>query len=154
MPDLVTHSLAAWLLVRSPRWRRIRLLFFLGTFLPDLVSRPLYILFPRLGGYTVAMHTPVFLFFCGLVAAEFMESGLRGQARLAITAGIFLHLSLDVMQRHLTAGYYWLYPFSWKSWELGWFWPEQVVDWVPLWIGIMAVGELLIALRRRAAVQH
>lgn len=149
MPDLVTHTFAAWLLVRPERWQRSRLLFFLGTLMPDLVSRPIYILMPRLGGYTLAIHTPLFMIGCGLLAAEFMAEPLRRTARLAITSGILLHFFLDAMQRHLTAGYYWFFPFSWKSFELGWFWPEEMVGWVPLWLAVMVVVEGMLAWRQR-----
>jgi hypothetical protein len=149
MPDLVTHSFAAWLLVRPERWRKIRLLFFLGTFLPDIVSRPIYILFPQLNGYSLAMHTPIFIFLCGLLAAEFMAPNLRHGARLAVSAGIILHFALDVMQRHLGSGYYWLFPFSWKSYELAWYWPEQTIRWVPLWFGLMLSGEIYLYLRQK-----
>lgn len=149
MPDLVTHGFAAWLLIRPQRWRKVRLLFFFGTFLPDVISRPLYILFPRWQSCTVAMHTPLFALLSGLLAAEFMAPELRRAARAAISAGIVLHFSLDVMQSHLGAGYYWFFPFSWRSFELGWFWPEATVAWIPLWLAIFTGGEVVLAWRRR-----
>jgi len=149
MPDLVTHGFAAWLLIRPQRWRKVRLLFFLGTFLPDIISRPIYILFPGWQGYTVAMHTPLFALLCGLLAAEFMAPDLRHSARAAISAGILLHFGLDLMQSHLGDGYYWFFPFSWRSFELGWFWPEATVAWVPLWLAIFTTAEAVLAWRRR-----
>ncbi|HNW58055.1 MAG TPA: metal-dependent hydrolase [bacterium] len=148
MPDLVTHTFAAWLLARPGRWRQVRLPFFLGAILPDIISRPIYILNPRWQGYTVALHTPLFALLCGLLLAEGMAPALRRGARLALSAGILLHFALDLMQCHLGAGYYWFFPFSWKSFELGWIWPEATVCWIPLWLGTMAVVEAVLWWRR------
>jgi hypothetical protein len=154
MPDLVTHGFAAWLLVRPERWRKVRLLFFLGTLLPDVISRPIYILFPRWQEYSIAMHTPLYTLLCGLLVAEFMAPDLQRPARLAVNAGVLLHFLLDAMQRHLGAGYYWFFPFSWRSGELGWFWPETTVSWIPVWLGIMGMGELYLLLRKSVAGNH
>lgn len=148
MPDLVTHTFAAWLLARPERWRTVRLFFFTGAILPDIISRPLYILQPHLQGYTVALHTPLFALLCALLLAEFMTPALRRPARLAISAGVLLHFTLDLLQSHLGAGYYWFFPFSWQSFELGWFWPEATVSWIPLWLGLMATTEALLWWRR------
>ncbi|HOT95602.1 MAG TPA: metal-dependent hydrolase [bacterium] len=148
MPDLVTHTFAAWLLARPERWRKVRLFFFVGAILPDIISRPIYILQPRWQGYTVALHTPLFALLCALLLAEFMAPALRCAARIAISAGILLHFVLDLMQSHLGAGYYWFFPFSWRSFELGWFWPETTVSWIPLWLGLMAAAEAMLWWRR------
>ena len=149
MPDLVTHSFAAWLFTRPGHWQKAPLLFFLGAILPDLVSRPIYILFPMKQEYTVGMHTPLFTILTGLLAAEGMAPELRRIARLSISGGIVLHFGLDIMQRHLVGGYYWFFPFSWRSFELGWFWPETTVPWIPVWLGAMLAGEIFLFLRRK-----
>jgi len=153
MPDLVTHTFTAYFFGLHPRCRRFRWIFYLGVLLPDLISRPIYILWPQWGGYSAATHTPVFAFiFCGLLS-EFFAAPLRSPVRLALWAGCGLHFFLDLFQRHIGAGYYWFFPFSWKKYELGWFWPESALPLVPVWIVILLASEMVFWLHRRSRAE-
>ena len=146
MPDLVTHTAAAYLISRSNRFERFRVLFYVGTILPDILARPIYILWPKLFYYTIAIHTPVFMLVFTLLLVEFFPSTSRKSARLYLLAGIVLHFLLDLFQRHLLTGYYWFFPFSWASFELGLFWPEEPLQLLPLWLGMIFVVEFGIRL--------
>ena len=148
MPDLVTHTAAAYLVSRSERFQRFRVLFYVGTILPDILSRPLYILWPDLFFYTVAIHTPVFILLFTLLVGEFFQPALRQTVRLYLLAGIALHFLLDLFHRYLLTGYYWLFPFSWSFCEIGLFWPETPVRFIPLWIAIIVMIELLSRLQK------
>jgi hypothetical protein len=134
MPDLVTHTFAAYVVTRFGPWGAARFLFYLGTILPDVVSRPVYILMPRWYEYTIALHTPLFIALLGLLLSEGFAPALRATARKALLAGAGLHFLLDMMQRHLSGGYLWLFPFSWRTFELGWFDTEATVGWTPVWV--------------------
>ncbi len=147
MPDLITHTAVAYFASRPRSCARYRAIFYLGTILPDLLSRPLYILKPELFVYAAAIHTPIFLTaFCLLLAELFNETIRRG-TRISLLAGVGLHLFLDLLQRHVAAGYFWLFPFSWKSFEIGWFWPETPLSLAPLWISLVLATEAIIRLR-------
>ncbi len=150
MPDLITHGAFAYAATRSPRFDRFRVIFYLGTILPDLITRPFYIINPHLYPYTVAVHTPIFMILFCLLVAEFFIEPLRKPVRLYLLAGVFLHFFLDFFQRHIETGYLWLFPFSWKTFEIGLFWPETPLMLTPLWLALIAVYEAIRLLRKKA----
>ncbi len=149
MPDLLTHYTAAYFLTRSSAFSRFRSLFYLGTILPDIISRPIYILVPKLAVYTVAMHTPVFLLFLSLFLTEFFQNDIKKNARNYLFMGILLHLALDLLQKHLVGGYFWFFPFSWKTFEIGLFWPEAPLQFAPVWVLLILLTEAIYYIRKR-----
>ncbi len=149
MPDLVTHTASAYFFMRSRRFRTVRLFFYIGVLLPDLLSRPFHILNPKWQPFTLAVHTPVFMFVFCLLFAELFSPPLRREVRLYTFAGSLLHFGLDLLQRHIGSGYFWLYPFSWNSFEWGLFGPEASVSFVPLWIIIILISEWVIRRQSR-----
>jgi len=152
MPDLVTHAAVAYFLMRPQRFIRFRAAFYLGTILPDILSRPLYIIKPELYPYTVGIHTPVFLFVFSLFLSLFFASNIRIGFLKWLLAGEFIHLLLDLFQKHLASGYLWLFPFSWKSFEVGLYWPEQPLQLVPIWILAIVLSEVMIWRKKRSGV--
>ena len=149
MPDLVTHVTAAYFL-SCRRSERFRVIFYLGTILPDIAARPIHILFPKLYFFTIGIHTPVFMILLSLLLAEFFHKSIKNLVFRYLIAGVFLHFFMDFFQRHLTTGYYWFYPFSWHSFEVGLFWPETPVRLIPLWVLLICGTELLLWMRKRA----
>jgi len=149
MPDLITHTAAAYAFARPTAFPLNRAMFFLGTIFPDIISRPFYIIFPALYPYTVAVHTPLFIIIAALFFSEFFVASIRPAIRKALFAGIALHLGLDALQKHHLDGYFWLFPFSWESYSGGLFWPGQAVEWIPVWVAIILVIESILWIRRR-----
>ncbi len=149
MPDLVTHAAAAYFITRPSRFRDLRVLFYLGTILPDLLSRPLHILWPHLHLYTIAAHTPLFMLIFCLLLSELFPPSMRRAVFGYSFAGAALHFALDLFQRHLGDGYYWLFPFSWRSFELGWLWPETSIRFIPIWLALILILELFLQLGKR-----
>lgn len=147
MPDLITHSAFSYLVSRSNRFDRFRILFYIGTVLPDVLSRPIYIINPFWYPYSTAVHTPVFLTLFCLLAAEFFAADLRRSVRLYLLAGVYVHFLLDFFQRHIETGYLWLFPFSWSTFEIGLFWPETPLMLTPLWLLGVALAEMIHYLR-------
>lgn len=147
MPDLITHSAFSYMVSRSSRFDRFRIIFYLGTVLPDVLSRPIYIINPFWYPYSVAVHTPVFLTLFCLLAAEFFKADLRRSVRLYLLAGVYVHFLLDFFQRHIEAGYLWFFPFSWSSYEIGLFWPETPLMLTPVWLLGVALAEMIRYLR-------
>jgi RsiW-degrading membrane proteinase PrsW (M82 family) len=153
MPDLVTHTAAAWAFVRFFKPPHVRVVFYLGSLLPDVLSRPLYILFPSLTTATVATHTPFFVIVACFLIAEAFQHSLRHQIRTALLLGSALHFVLDAMQRHIGTSYFWFFPFSWSSPELGWFWPETPLEYIPVWVSVIGVTEIMLFSYKRFRVR-
>jgi len=148
MPDLITHSAAAYFLSRSNRAAHYRTFFYIGAILPDVLARPVYILFPKLFFFTVAIHTPLFMLVFVLLFSEFFRAEARRPVILFTLAGVALHFFMDFFQRHVLTGYYWFFPFSWRSVEIPLFWPETPVRFIPLWIALLLGTELFFFWRR------
>ncbi|MBN1559266.1 hypothetical protein JW998_03405 [candidate division KSB1 bacterium] len=150
MPDLVTHTAAAYFLSRHRCFQRYRVLFYLGTILPDILARPIHIIFPQLYFYSVAIHTPIFMAIFTLFFSEFFRKDRWAVVKF-LGAGIVVHFALDLLQKHLAAGYYWFFPFSWKSFEIGLFWPEDFVSLIPLWCVLVLAAEILQRLKEHSS---
>jgi hypothetical protein len=150
MPDLVTHT--AWVYFGTRWWVNapMRVLIYIGTVLPDVLSRPLYILKPQWYPYTIAIHTPVFMLGLVWLLGYFFHVTWRTKARWLLLAGVSAHFLLDALQRHLDNGYYWLFPFGWQTFSEGLFWPETATYWTPIWIGLVLICELLLWLKKKA----
>jgi hypothetical protein len=149
MPDLVTHFAAAYFLKVPNRWSRFRVPFYLGALLPDLLARPLSIIFPTISYVADSLHTPVVSVIVCLLIAQFFEREIRSGVRINLLLGIFLHFALDLLQKHITASYYWFFPVSWKSFELGLFWPEDSLKVVPVLVILLIIVETLIQVQKR-----
>jgi hypothetical protein len=141
MADLIAHTAFASGLIRSPRFFRFRSVLYVGTVLPDILSRPVYILMPQLYPYTVAIHTPVFMAALSLFLCQFFHANLRAAILKYLWVGIALHFILDLFQKHTFPDYFWFFPFSWKSFEIGLYWAEDLFALIPVWIAIIVYGE-------------
>lgn len=148
MPDLVTHSTLAYLLINRPRFFRFRAFFYFGTILPDIISRPIYILKPEWYSLTVGMHTPVFVFILMLMLTELFERELQPLVFRYMLAGATLHFILDAFQRHLVGGYFWFFPLSWSTYNWGLFWPETTVQLFPVWVFLIGLIEVVTRIKR------
>jgi hypothetical protein len=158
MPDLITHVAIAHLIRRPLEIRRkdslsvpLRILFYIGTIFPDILTRPWYILFPASHDWTFPLHTPIgALLACGLLALLF-EPAIRKRAFAFLTAGAGLHFLLDIFQKQTVGGYTLLFPVSWKQFTLGLFRPRQFMTAIPLWIGLVVLLEIGMHLFRKRA---
>jgi hypothetical protein len=149
MPDLLTHAAVAHLAAR--RWfpRLGAVLFVAGTMLPDVLSRPFYIVFPALHWWVMPLHTPAGMVIVCWILAGFFETAERRRVFLALAGGVLLHFLLDAPQKHVAAGYFWLFPFSWTTYEWGWWWSEDSVRLVPAAVLLVAILEIIIYIRTR-----
>lgn len=158
MPDLVTHVAVAHLLkrpfeIRNPSWNHapLRTIFYLGAMLPDLLSRPWYILFPPVHDWVLAFHTPSgMLLTCGLLALMF-ERRLRKKAFLCLMLGAVLHFGMDCLQKQVTGNNFWPFPFSWRDFGYGLFWAGDAVAYFPVWIVLVVLMEGIIRFTKRGS---
>ena len=168
MPDLMTHLAATHLLRRA--WERTRgsdfvprqyASLYLGGCLPDLVSRMPGVVtgFLCTSGYisldTAAkcgsiwecFHAPLPTTIVAYLLAMLLPETSRAYHFLLIVVACALHYFMDALQTTLgDMGEAWLFPFSWKTWNLGLFWPDESILALP-WLGCLVV--VLELFRRR-----
>ena len=150
MPDLITHFGTAYFTERITGRPSLRILFYAGVLLPDLLTRPIYILIPDLYWPLMPLHTPVGLVVTCLLFATFFEESIRKKAFAALFSGALLHLGVDQLQGNLIGGYELLYPFTWDYYSLKLFGPDDSLYIVPPLILVMAITEGVIRHRRRS----
>ena len=151
MPDLITHMAFSHLIIRvyellkkRTHFSPFRTLFYLGVILPDIMTRPLYILFADTYDWTVALHTPFgAILICGIIS-YFIDPKIRKKAFLFLTSGTLSHFLLDAFQKQLIYNNYWLFPFSWKSVGWGIAGAGTILEWIPVWLMIILVFEITI----------
>jgi hypothetical protein len=147
LPDLATHLAGAHLarrLLELARGQestgRQATLLYLGTILPDLISKPPTIVFSASWVYWLTMptHTPLgTLLLCYLIALC-LEEKERPLGLALLGAGAGLHYLLDLLQKHISSGsYFYFFPFSWKTFHIPLFWPSDSILAVP-WL-ILAI---------------
>ncbi len=146
MPDLLTHYLSARILTVKSGTRLISL-FFMGTILPDVLSRVpsivIAILFGtydcHLGWFWAILHSPIVLILVCFLMTFFFEENLRKSVFRFLIFGVVLHLGLDMLQKTFTSGsgYLWFFPFSFKSFNIPLFWPDQSLYFIPVLLVIL-----------------
>ncbi|GFK93755.1 hypothetical protein NNJEOMEG_01589 [Fundidesulfovibrio magnetotacticus] len=148
MPDLVTHLCAAQLARRGgERLARRELAEFpaacwlLGNCLPDLLARvPGMFCTSRL---FQLLHEPVPCLLACYALCMLLPGRLRRQAFAWTAMGSLLHQALDMLQRTVGGpSQFWLYPFSWRSWDMGLFWPDQAILAAPFLLAAVAAVEI------------
>jgi hypothetical protein len=110
--------------------------FLIGTILPDVLTRPVYIVFPSLHWFVMPLHTPIGLFLVCQLISRFLPPQQQRPVFYNLMGGAVLHLLLDICQKQMGDGYHLFFPFSWSSFEIGLFWAETSLYLLPLWLGI------------------
>lgn len=147
MPDLLTHTLAIYPL--KHRFPKMFSILLLGTVLPDIVGRTPGILLPyqsAINWLGMALHTPILLVLISLLLSFFFPENLRKKTFLYLMIGVFAHLFLDLFQKTLTYGYFWLFPFSFASFNIPLIWPNDSIYLIPLFV---IINELFTLARFR-----
>jgi len=153
----MTHLLLPWgagrLIGRSGLRPRVWLaLFCLGATLPDLLHRGPAMAFhrPWIDWLVGPLHTPAgVLVFCLIFVFLFPQEQRRRYLD-PLLAGVGLHFFLDLLQKHLAGGgYYWFFPFSWARGEMGLFWPDESILFIPWLLGFCLLVEVFNWRRRR-----
>ena len=146
MPDLITHVALAHVIKRPFDLKKshtpFRALLYLGTILPDVLSRPFYILFPNTYDQIVFFHTPVGMLLTISLLVLFFEPAIRKGAFINLTAGAGLHFLLDAFQIQTSGNNYWLFPFTYTNFGYGLFQAGDLIPFIPLWIGLVAAMEV------------
>ena len=170
MPDLMTHLAATHLLRRA--WERTRgndfsprqyASLYVGGCLPDLVSRMPgvvtgflytfgYITLDtagKCGNIWECLHAPVSTTIAAYLLAMLLPVTERAYYFLLMVVACALHYLMDALQTTLgDTGEAWLFPFSWNTWHLNLFWPDQTILALP-WLGVLIVVLELFRWRRQ-----
>lgn len=156
MPDLLTHFLSGYIIGRPISKPARRAVFYIGAILPDILSRVPVLFFKiilnkdldKLGYFFTNLHSPFVVIWISLLISLFFARE-KVIVFSILLAGSGLHLFLDFLQRHFTPSYFWLFPFSWKTGELGLFWPGDTIYAIPVLIGIIIILEAMIFIRKK-----
>jgi len=125
VPDLTTHVVGAYVAGRALRLRNLDATYYLGTILPDVISRPFQILLPASGHYVEASHSPALAIPACLALSLLFAKETRPLVQRNLILGSVLHLLLDALQKHVCGGYPWLFPFSDYRPRCGLIWPDH-----------------------------
>ncbi len=149
MPDLVTHCSVAYFVKEISRKPEKTVLFYLGTILPDILTRSFYILHPGLYPIIMPFHTPLILTLICLLISYLFEERNRKIVFFALLSGVYLHIFLDILQRHLSHEYFLFFPFTRKTFEFSLLWSETWFYILPFLIAGVMINELRKSFRRR-----
>jgi hypothetical protein len=150
MPDLFTHAVSAYAATAGRRDWRDLLVAVVGTMVPDLAAQIPGRILALLGvdfaralwarSAWYVFHTPLtFVLLAGLLVL-FAPAAWRPRWFVLMVGGGWLHILLDLMQRHLTEGSYFpFYPISEFSGEFGWFDTEASLSWLPLTLAVAVI---------------
>ena len=151
MPALITH-MAVSHIVRRPyelaqkdkNLMPFRSLFYLGTILPDILTRPFYIIFPATFDWTYPFHTLLGMGLTILLISQFFDASIRKRVFLNLTGGMGLHFLADALQVQIHGNNFWLFPFSWKNFSYGIATASQMITYIPYWIVAIILFEVVI----------
>jgi hypothetical protein len=150
MADLLVHFASGFAAGRPLRDGRLRSILYVGVCLPDLLYKTLLYLGHAPTWLCEPTHSPLGLVpFC-YVGALLFEESWRRRAFVALLAGSWLHLLVDLGKNYMGQGVIpWAFPFSMKTVELGWYYPEQSLSlWLPS-LALIAGVELISRLKGR-----
>jgi hypothetical protein len=151
MPNTLAHLGVQTLITRSLD-RQIELRWiFLGCVVPDLpwiANRVLAGLAPAIDLHALRPYWIVQASWIGSLALCGALALLASRPRrvfAVLAANAFLHLLLDGLQTKWGNGVHLVAPWSWKTWNAGWFWPESPIT---LLLTALGFGVALVGLAR------
>lgn len=144
MPELVTHTVAAYLIRKRNIPTADLLIYLFGAMLPDLLTRPFMILYPPIRYFVNVLHTPVALVLVIYLIAQYFEDSIRNKVMKLLALGTFTHLFLDLFQNSIQyRGYSWFFPFTFWDFRIGLFWPEDSVSYLPITLAVFVIDVVM-----------
>ena len=160
MPDLATHALISYAGIRiSGIICRKRFfskptvyLFVLGSVFPDLLDKtiPYAIYYLSSGTMSFAvsfffLHTPIMLLLCIYIFSLLFAESFRKTVFLFVSAGVSLHLLLDLLQGNVCEeGYMWFFPFTVaKPMVMNIFYDDRTTYLVPIFLIFVIMVEIV-----------
>ena len=107
---------------------RVRVLFYMGNFLPDLVFKAFLYITNSATWFCEPSHSPVVLIFICYSFSLLFEEILRKPIFWALLIGSYLHLFLDAFKSYMGQGVVlWAFPFSMNRFEFGLLHPYETL---------------------------
>ena len=157
MPDLATHAIGGYLVyygttksLRKPADKAASAAFVLGNILPDITTRPAFLLFPKTYEFVFSLHTPIIMLLFTILIVSFMKKHIRLKAGGWIFTGSLFHIFLDHLQIHVAPTTYWLFPFSSNSTSMGLFGVDDSMIILPYLLAIF----LIVLITDRSKNRH
>jgi hypothetical protein len=157
MPELIGHIAAARIIRAIPPISNQMVdsdqrvdphrtaIYYLGTILPDLLTRPFHILYPPCRPYVTALHSPFCCILASVVVARAFAPHLRATACRLLIIGALVHQLLDLIQKQVAMGYCIFFPFSTYSPTFALLWPDET-----LWLSpVLLLVALILSWRER-----
>ena len=160
MPDLAAHALISFSGIRiyDILWRRrffskaTVYLFVLGNVIPDILDKTIpyaiyYLNFDTML-FSVSLfflHTPIMLLLCVYIFSMLFTESYRKTAFILLSAGVSLHLFLDLLQGNICEkGYMWFFPFSTaKPMVVNMFYDDSTTPLIPFFLILVMVVEVV-----------
>jgi len=148
MADLLVHFASAFAAGRPLRDGRLRSIVYVGVCLPDLLFKLLLYCGNAPTWLCEPTHTPLGLIPWCYLGALLFEEAWRKRAFVALLGGAWLHLLVDLGKDYMGNGVIaWAFPFSMKTVELGWYYPEDSPLLMLPALAVIGAVELLGRLR-------
>lgn len=134
MPDLVTHLASGYVADAAFRPRQpFRLAFLLGVLLPDLLTRPFFIIWPQTYEFVRPLHAPfTYVIACWMLTQLFAYRRQRSVIFTGLFLGGLLHFAADALQQQFLKPYLWLFPVCRCETSWGLFGPEASLEFLPV----------------------
>lgn len=136
--------------------KRIRVIFYVGNFLPDIVFKTFCYFTNSPTWYCEPSHSPlVLLVICYSITLLFQEE-LRKNVFWALVIGSYLHIIIDSFKSYMGSGVIlWIFPFSMNRIEFGWYHPDETIYLIIPAVVLIAIAEFLgFILKRNSAVPN
>jgi hypothetical protein len=157
VPNTLAHlgvqTVASRAMIRGADLRWV----FVGCVIPDLpwiLNRVLAVAMPDIDVFVIR---PYWIAQASLVGSLWLCGALAlVSSRPARTFGLLAgnaagHLVLDALQTKWGNGVHLFAPFSWHTWNVGWFWPESTTTWILTGLGAAVLIFSVFNLRSFAA---
>jgi hypothetical protein len=127
---------------------RVRVLFYAGNLLPDVIFKTFLYLTRSSTWYCEPSHSPLMLVPICLFLSHLFEERIRAPAFWALLVGCYLHVGLDVFKNYMGCGVIlWAFPFSMDRVEVGWYYSEQTLYLMGPAVLLILLSELIARVR-------
>jgi membrane-bound metal-dependent hydrolase YbcI (DUF457 family) len=161
LPDWISHIVTGHITSRAGGGRFFYGALLLGSVLPDIISYlPWKGMLLIVGKTTllrealycaIPLHSMPASITAALMVSFFFREELRGKVLASLTAGLVLHILMDLSQYQYDGGYLLLAPFSYDNYQIGLFWNDRWPFWIAALVPAGVLVELLYRRSRRSS---
>jgi hypothetical protein len=155
MGDLFSHFAMGFGIGKLFSQRKVRIIFYMGCFLPDIVFKIFLYLTYSPSWYCEPSHSPLMILILCLFFAHLFEEDFRKKAFFGLLGGSYLHLILDLGKSYMGSGVIlWAFPFSMDRIELGLYHQDDALYLVGAGVILILLIELTQLFLRKARLHR